>query len=169
MKQVNTASFAAEIKSIEAYLATTQKNKLTTFINNSFRLLFVIVCYCIGVGLLFFPFILQHVFPFHILGRIEHTEAVITAIGSKPDVQAFAFSLRAVLFLMGIVIIAIATVLQKNMAIAKQVQQANLLLIANKKAMQSVLDNQQNEKIVLDNGAVLTPMLANELKMENKE
>jgi hypothetical protein len=112
---------------IAAHLQHAQ-NSFTYNLNKGLGYTWVFVFYIFGGIALLFPFIANKVFPFHVLSKISNSEDVITAIGSKPDTQAFVFGVNALLFLLGILFIIIAMIWQKTITRNSALYAANKLL-----------------------------------------
>ena len=131
---------------LSAHLQAVQ-NSFSYTINKGLGYTIVFGFYILGLLALVFPFIANKVFPFHVLSKISNTEAVITAIGSKPDTQAFVFGVNALLFLLGVLLIIIAMIWQKSVARNSALYAANKLIKQTNTKLLSLTDKQSAEKL----------------------
>jgi uncharacterized membrane protein len=135
-KQIDFSSIQKEV---ENHLHLYSKNNFVMAIHKGLNYTWVFLLYALGIFALIFPFIANRVFPFHVLSKVSNSEAVILAIGSKPDAQAFVFGVYALMILLGVFIIIIAMMMQKGIAKNSALQQANTIL---KKANEAMLLHQ---------------------------
>jgi hypothetical protein len=104
------------------------QNSFSYNVNKGLGYTIVFIFYILGILALIFPFIANRVFPFQVLSKISNTDAVINAIGSKADAQAFVFGVNALLFLLGVLLIIIAMIWQKSITRNSALYAANKLL-----------------------------------------
>jgi hypothetical protein len=152
MSKKSPIDYSSIIAEMQEHLTVYSTNSISHFFQKGFGYLLIFILWVIGIGFIVLPFIIYHLFPFHILSRIENTNAVIYAIGSKPDVQAFGFSIRAILFW-----IIIAMQLQKNIHTHSTIVKSNSLIEKALEVMQkqNIFSSQEILKMpIQDIGAI---------------
>lgn len=152
----------------EAELVYNKQNKssITNMVNKSARYFIGYLLYILGIACFLFIFIMNNVMPFHVLSKIEHTEQVITAIGSRGDAQAFAIAVKALVGIIGFLLILLAN--HQIKLVRKRNEQSESL-----NALKLCIDEFKNlqkpaENITtkLDNGALLKEVHAKDLPLE---
>jgi hypothetical protein len=151
MSKKSPIDYLSIIAEMQEHLTVYSTNSISHFFQKGFGYLLIFILWVIGIGFIVLPFVIYHLFPFHILSRIENTNAVIYAIGSKPDVHAFGIAIRAILFLVGILWIIIAMLLQKNI-------HTNSTIVKSNSLIEKALEVMQKQNIFSSQEILKTPM-----------
>jgi hypothetical protein len=95
----------AEFSNLQETAKSISQSTIAYYSNRTLNLIGTYLLYALGVFVLLTIFISDKVFPFHLLSKINGSEDVIHAIGSKSEAQAFVFAVKALLGLCGILLI----------------------------------------------------------------
>jgi hypothetical protein len=143
---------------VQEIVNKTQTSAVTYAIGQGTNWIVSWLCYLLGLLCFLLPFIMKNVFPFHVISKLDNSTNVIEAIGSKGDVQAFTFAVRALLVVIGILLFIVGnfvhSISKRNAVIKSSNTLANKLL----KEMETSIAQSDLKANTLEGGAVLKPM-----------
>jgi beta-lactamase regulating signal transducer with metallopeptidase domain len=98
---------------IKQVLAEAKVSAMSFYANQSVLWLSTWVLYLLGAFSISLVAISDKIFPLHLLSKIYSSQQVIDALGSKAEAQTFVFTIKALLALLGILLIIIGMLLAK--------------------------------------------------------
>lgn len=114
----STEQQMAEASALQAEIQRLQKeisgSKWLHYIQKGFNHLVELFCYLLGLVCIAFAFIMNTIFPFHMLGEIISKEIYVTAGSGKPDIDAFHFAVKGLVILVGLLIIWMGFMVRKS-------------------------------------------------------
>jgi hypothetical protein len=155
---MNISSIQSLIQKIEPTVTKHTSSSFLQIMDKSVSYLGAWTLYILGAACIGFIFIMSSIFPFHVMSKIEYTDAVIAAIGSKGDAQAFVLAIRSLVGLIGILLILWGRNLSKMIAHKNALSETALALketLVSLKKEEQVLIKSDPKQIKLDNGATL--------------
>jgi hypothetical protein len=122
---MNKETTNTTLEQAELLYNTQKESGVSSIVNKGARYFTGYLLYILGIACILFIFIMNNVMPFHVLSKIEHTEQVITAIGSRGDAQAFAVAVKALVGIIGLLLILLGS--HQIKLIRKRNDQSNAL------------------------------------------
>jgi hypothetical protein len=123
------SSLPENLKSkLSSYIASSRTNSFTQAMNNGLLYIMIIVLGLLALGIVLSVFILNSVFPFHVLSKIEHSDAVLDAIGSRSDAHTFTLAVKGLIITIGLLLMGIARAIYLQIGLRNEVVKANKLL-----------------------------------------
>lgn len=95
------------LKTLSPIVQNMYKNKAVQMIGAGFDVIVEYLFYIIGIACFGFAFIMNTVFPFHVLGEIVNNKAYETAISNKGDMETFNLAVKGLVIIIGILFIII--------------------------------------------------------------
>ncbi len=118
------------LRETKAFLTKNKSNSISLFLSKSLAYVISITLGIIGVSLLIYPFFLSFaaIFPFHLLQSINNSDTVHAALGSKVEAQNLVLVVKALIFIIGLLLVLVSNYLLKLVKKDAVLKEANTLL-----------------------------------------
>jgi hypothetical protein len=139
------------LETLRSSVVEIEQTSLKYYGHKSANMLGAWLLYILGVCLILSVFICDKVFPFHLLAKIGGSADVIQALGSKVEATTFVLAVKALIAILGLVILYLgATVSKLNLK--------NKLLRNASVAISTYLATEANQTIAADEKAKLAKL-----------
>jgi hypothetical protein len=132
-----------QLDKLVAINKTTKQNNFTYYMSVTGYTILSLILFLMGLFFIAMPFFADKVFPFHLLSKIENTTTVIETLGGKGETSSFAFGVKILMVVCGLLAIFLGSmfnaVKNRNKIIQNTSSSIKEILQANEKELQDSL------------------------------
>jgi hypothetical protein len=132
-----------QLDKLVAINKSTKQNSFSYYMSITGYTILSLILFLIGLFCIAMPFFADKVFPFHLLSKIENTTGVIEALGGKGETGSFAFGVKILMVVCGLLALFLGSMVNavknRNKIIQNTSTSIKEILKANEKELQDSL------------------------------
>lgn len=106
-------------------------NKALYYLGKGFDYIIEYVCYLLGIASVGFVFIMNSVFPFHILGEIMSKQVLRENIANSSDLNIFDFAVKGLVIVIGVLFVLLGIMKNRLRSKKQMIQDLGKVLKSN--------------------------------------